>query len=128
MLCYSDVHTSSHIANISFYRLMPVGMPVGPPVGPPGGPAPLSASASNKQNTECPQVSAPAQRFYPSLPPHAGPNSPWMFLLSLRAGGVGLNLQAADTVIMYDSDWNPQVRLLVPASNLYAALLTLCTC
>ena len=26
-----------------------------------------------------------------------------MFLLSIRAGGVGLNLQAADTVIMYDT-------------------------
>ena len=33
-----------------------------------------------------------------------------MFLLSVRAGGVGLNLQAADTVVMYDTDWNPQAR------------------
>lgn len=33
-----------------------------------------------------------------------------VFLLSTRAGGVGLNLQAADTVILYDSDWNPQVH------------------
>ncbi|GAX76004.1 hypothetical protein CEUSTIGMA_g3447.t1 [Chlamydomonas eustigma] len=32
------------------------------------------------------------------------------FLLSLRAGGVGLNLQAADTVIFYDSDWNPAME------------------
>ena len=32
----------------------------------------------------------------------------FIFLLSVRAGGVGLNLQAADTVIMYDTDWNPQ--------------------
>ena len=29
----------------------------------------------------------------------------FIFLLSIRAGGVGLNLQAADTVIMYDTDW-----------------------
>eukprot|EP00884_Botryococcus_braunii_P002020 jgi/Botrbrau1/11819/Bobra.0224s0017.2 len=34
-----------------------------------------------------------------------------VFLLSLRAGGVGLNLQGADTVIMYDTDWNPQIEL-----------------
>lgn len=38
-----------------------------------------------------------------------------VFLLSMRAGGVGLNLQAADTVIMYDTDWNPQVDLQAQA-------------
>jgi SNF2 family DNA or RNA helicase len=32
------------------------------------------------------------------------------FLLSTRAGGVGLNLVAADTVIFMDCDFNPQVR------------------
>lgn len=32
-----------------------------------------------------------------------------VFALSTKAGGHGLNLQVSDTVIIFDSDWNPQM-------------------
>ncbi|EJK61181.1 hypothetical protein THAOC_18377, partial [Thalassiosira oceanica] len=56
---------------------------------------------------------------------------PFIMLLSTRAGGVGINLTAADTCIIFDSDWNPQNDLQaqvsrcelirIPATDLRAA-------
>ena len=38
-------------------------------------------------------------------------SSKFIFMLSTRAGGLGINLATADTVVLYDSDWNPQMDL-----------------
>lgn len=47
-------------------------------------------------------------------------------MLSTRAGGLGINLATADIVILYDSDWNPQVDLQAMVRNCCAYTI-LCT-
>jgi hypothetical protein len=57
----------------------------------------LDGATSTAERAELPR------RFNDPASPH------FLFLLSTRAGGLGLNLQGADTVIIFDSDWNPQM-------------------
>jgi len=41
----------------------------------------------------------------------------FLYLITNRAGGLGINLQSADTVIHYDTDWNPQADLQAQARS-----------
>ncbi|KRZ80198.1 putative global transcription activator SNF2L1, partial [Trichinella papuae] len=54
----------------------------------------------------------PHQERQASIDAFNAPNSEkFIFMLTTRAGGLGINLATADIVILYDSDWNPQMDL-----------------
>lgn len=50
----------------------------------------------------------------------------FVFLLCTRAGGLGINLTAADTCIIFDSDWNPQNDLQVILQEMILLKIFLC--
>ena len=50
----------------------------------------------------------------------------FVFLLSTRAGGLGINLATADVVVIYDSDWNPQADLQAMVICLLSCQLNPC--
>ncbi|GAA6007757.1 hypothetical protein JCM11491_003954 [Sporobolomyces phaffii] len=51
----------------------------------------------------------PSETRRKAIEHYNAPDSPdFVFLLSTRAGGLGINLETADTVVIFDSDWNPQ--------------------
>ncbi|KAJ2597286.1 ATP-dependent DNA helicase Hrp3 [Coemansia sp. RSA 1722] len=56
--------------------------------------------------------SVPSEVRKRSIEHYNAPGSPdFVFLLSTRAGGLGINLETADTVVLYDSDFNPQADM-----------------
>ena len=50
----------------------------------------------------------------------------FVFILSTRSGGIGVNLTGADTVIFYDSDWNPTMDAQVRYQYDLRCYITIC--
>ena len=51
--------------------------------------------------------------------------SVFLYLISTTAGGMGINLATADTVVLYDTSWNPQVRWVCGGFTLWWSLTCL---
>jgi hypothetical protein len=89
------------------------------------------SAAPNQNNFECDYVSRILYHrdtfssiLLNQLPGFNTSCSCCVMLLSTRAGGVGLNLQAADIVVLVDGDWNPQMDL--QARNHFTACAGVC--
>jgi SNF2 family DNA or RNA helicase len=71
--------------------------------------------------------STPAAARHQAMETFNRPDSPdFAFLLSTRAGGLGINLATADTVVIFDSDWNPQVRAAAQTAYMWPKLQAAC--
>ena len=50
----------------------------------------------------------------------------FLFLMTTRAGGLGINLQTADTCILFDSDWNPMMDAQAQVRSRRPVVFSLC--